>query len=135
MMNKNKLFAAAGLAAPLVILLVIWTASCTCNFVDCASDDFLSVRFLSAQGSSELMNTGTLNYDSLTVRRIAANEASVWNHRLIDYPNTAFDLSIETGQDCTGYSFQFGQESPDTLFIFSVKTSDSRCCPGVYILD
>ena len=135
MRDKNKLFAAAGLVAPLLFLLVIWTASCTCNYVDCASNDFLSVRFLSAQDSSELMDTGALNYDSLTVRRIAANEVSVWNHRLFDYPDTVFDLSIETGQDLTGYSFQFGQEAPDTLFIFSVKTSDSRCCPGVYILD
>jgi hypothetical protein len=135
MKYKNKLFVLAGLAVPLLFLTVVWTASCTCNYVDCASDDFLSVRFLSAQDSSELMNTGALNYDSLTVWQIAANETSVWNHRLIDYPNTVFDLSIETGQDLTGYSFQFGQEAPDTLFIFHVKTSDSRCCPGVYILD
>jgi hypothetical protein len=132
---NNKLFVAAGLTIPFLFLTVIWTASCTCNAVDCATDDILSVRFLSAQDSSDLMNTGSLNYDSLTVRRIATNETSLWNHRIFDYPNTAFDVIIETGPDLTGYSFQFGQVSPDTLFIYSVKTSDSRCCPGVYILD
>jgi hypothetical protein len=135
MKRTHKLLAATLRPAPLLFPVILWIASCTCAAVDCAGDVFLSVRFLSAQDSLELMDTGALNYDSLIVRRITPTGTSVWNHRLLDYPNTAFDCTIETGTDVTGYSFQFGQASPDTLLLFLQKLPDERCCPGVYELD